>query len=146
MHIQFNQYLISDDKSLLDVETIKAFLSRSYWANKRTAERVEKSIQNSLCYGVYNGSEQVGFARVVTDYATMYWLCDVFIDEEHRGRGIGKQLVQSLTTSDELRDLHGILGTKDAYELYEQFGFASDKERMMRRMPDYIRNLNNIRN
>lgn len=141
MHVNFNKYLISDDKSLLDMETIKAFLSRSYWANKRTAERVEKSIQNSLCYGVYEGSKQVGFARVVTDYATMYWLCDVFIDEEHRGQAIGKQLVESLTTSDELKDLLGILGTKDAHELYEQFGFSSDKERMMRRMPDYIRSL-----
>ncbi|RCW50380.1 GNAT family N-acetyltransferase [Paenibacillus prosopidis] len=141
MHVNINQYLISDDKSLLDMETIKAFLSRSYWASKRTAERVEKSMQNSLCYGVYDGNKQVGFARVVTDFATMYWLCDVFIDEEHRGQGIGKKLVGSLTTSDELKDLLGILGTKDAHELYEQFGFTSDKERMMRRMPDYIRNL-----
>jgi GNAT superfamily N-acetyltransferase len=70
----------------------------------------------------------------------MYWLCDVFIDEEYRGKGIGKQLVECLTTSVELKNLLGVLGTKDAHELYEQFGFASDKERMMRRMPDYIRN------
>jgi GNAT superfamily N-acetyltransferase len=140
MHVLYNKYLISDDKSLLDIGTIKAFLSRSYWANKRTPENVENSVQNSLCYGVYDGSRQVGFARVVTDHATMYWLCDVFIDEEYRGKGIGKQLVECLTTSVELKNLLGVLGTKDAHELYEQFGFASDKERMMRRMPDYIRN------
>lgn len=142
MHIPFKQFLISDDKSLLQIETIKQLLSNSYWANKRSEVRIEKSIQNSICYGVYvESGKQVGFARIVTDHATMYWLCDVIIDEAYRGQGIGKKLVESLTSSDELKDLLGLLGTKDAHELYEQYEFEVDRERMMRRMPDYIRNM-----
>ncbi|NIK80014.1 putative N-acetyltransferase YhbS [Paenibacillus castaneae] len=140
MHIPYKEYIISDDKKLLDIAAIKELLSKSYWASSRSEEKVEKSIRNSVCYGVYDGNKQIGFARVVTDFATMYWLCDVIVDEAYRGQGIGKKLVESLTSSDELKDLSGILGTKDAHELYEQFHFFTDKERMMRRMPDYTRN------
>jgi len=142
MNAEINGYLISDDESLLNLETIKQFLARSYWANRRTNERIEKSIQNSLCYGVYQDGKQIGFARVVTDHATMYWLCDVYIDENYRGQGLGKKLVENITKSEKLKDLMGILGTKDAHQLYEQCGFEADKERMMRRMPDYVRNMN----
>lgn len=142
MNIETNGYLISDDKNLLNLETIKGFLARSYWANRRTNERIEKSIQNSICYGVYQDGKQIGFARVVTDHATMYWLCDVYIDKDYRGQSIGKKLVDSITKSEELKDLMGILGTRDAHLLNEQYGFEADKERMMRRMPDYVRNMN----
>jgi GNAT superfamily N-acetyltransferase len=139
MEIYFNDYVISDDKKLLDISTIKEFLAKSYWANKRAEERIERSIENSLCYGVYHGNRQIGFARVVTDHATMYWLCDVFVDEEYRGHGIGKKLVESLTASEELKNLMGLLGTRDAHELYKQYGFEEDKDRFMRRARDYIR-------
>ncbi|OCT11512.1 GCN5 family acetyltransferase [Paenibacillus pectinilyticus] len=139
MEITWNQFVISDDKGRLDVDTIKVFLSRSYWANKRPEERTLRSIENSICYGVYEGSKQVGYARIITDHATMYYLCDVFIDEDYRGMGIGKKLMESLTTSDELKDLMGLLGTKDAHELYKQYDFEPDAERFMRRVPDYIR-------
>ena len=71
----------------------------------------------------------------------MYYLCDVFIDEDYRGMGIGKKLVESLTTSDEYKDLMGLLGTKDAHELYKQYDFEQETERFMRRVPDYIRNM-----
>lgn len=142
MEIKFNEYVISDNKKLLDLNTIKGFLSRSYWANKRPEERTERSIENSVCYGIYHEKRQVGYARVVTDYATVYYLCDVFIDEEYRGKGLGKKLIESLITSEELKDLMGILGTQDAHELYKQYDFESDPERFMRRRPDYIRNLN----
>jgi GNAT superfamily N-acetyltransferase len=140
MQLEFNGYIINDDKSLLNLDVIKGLLAQSYWANRRQAERIETSIHHSLCYGVYQGSQQVGFARVVTDHATMYWLCDVIIDEAHRGQGLGKKLVESLTQSEELKDLMGLLGTRDAHELYEQYGFEADTERMMRRTPDFIRN------
>lgn len=142
MHVQFEEYIISDDKNLLDLDIIKGFLARSYWANRRSETRIERSIENSICYGVYDGKKQIGFARVVTDHATMYWLCDVFVDEEYRGKGIGKKLVESITGSEELKNLMGLLGTKDAHELYRQYAFESDPERMMRRMPDYLRNMN----
>jgi GNAT superfamily N-acetyltransferase len=71
----------------------------------------------------------------------MFYLCDVFIDEEYRGKGIGKKLVESLITSDELKDLMGLLGTQDAHELYKQFDFETDPERLMKRRPDYIRKM-----
>ncbi|MEF3301691.1 GNAT family N-acetyltransferase [Paenibacillus sp. GYB003] len=133
------ELIISDDKSLLDLDTIFEFLSKSYWANKRSKETIEKSIRNSICYGAYFQNKQVGFARVVTDGATMYWLCDVFIDETCRGKGIGKKLVETIVNSEPLRNLTGLLGTKDAHGLYEQFGFQSDREKMMRRLPDFLR-------
>lgn len=134
------ELIISTDKSLLDMETVFGFLSRSYWADKRSKERILKSIDSSICYGAYIGKRQVAFARVVTDGATMYWLCDVYVDESCRGKGIGKRLVQSIVQSNELKDLMGILGTKDAHGLYASFQFEQDRDRMMRRMPDYVRN------
>jgi len=141
VRLEFDHFLISDEKTLLNMETIAGFMSRSYWAHRRSKDRIEKSVMNSICYGVYDGNKQIGFARVVTDHATMYWLCDVFIDEAYRGRGIGKKLIKTITESEELKDLMGVLGTQDAHGLYRQYHFEEDKDRMMRRMPDYARNM-----
>lgn len=135
MEIYYNEFLISDHKERLDMNVIKGYLARSYWANQRSADRIEKSISSSVCFGIYKGSAQVGFARVVTDDATMYWLCDVFIDEDYRGQGLGKRLVEVITESERFRNLMGLLGTRDAHELYEQFHFIRDHDRFMRRAP-----------
>lgn len=117
-------FLVSTDKSLLSLDTIHDFLvNRSYWANSRTKEQIGRSIDNSMCFGVYESGRQVGFARVVTDYSVMYWLCDVFIDEEYRGKGLGKLLVECVVNHPQLKDLNGILATKDAQGLYEKYGF-----------------------
>lgn len=129
------EYFISKDKALLQTETIHQFLSRSYWANRRTLAQVQASIENSICYGVYHGTRQIGFARIITDRATMYYLCDVFIDEEYRGQGIGRRLVDLIVQSEELDGLTGVLGTKDAHGLYESFGFVRDPDRFMKRRP-----------
>ncbi|PZT54712.1 GNAT family N-acetyltransferase [Paenibacillus silvae] len=141
MDIYFGQFLISDNKELLNIETVKSFLARSYWANKRPEEIIEKSISNSYCIGIYRERSQVGFARIITDDATTYWLCDVFIDEDYRGHGLGKKLLETITNSDRFKNMMGILGTKDAHGLYEQYYFEKDNERFMRRMPDFIRNM-----
>lgn len=140
MEIVFDRFVISDDKARVDISTVKEFMARSYWANKRSSEKIEHSIQNSVCYGVFDEGKQVGFARMVTDDATMYYLCDVFIDEAYRGQGIGKKLVEVITESDRFRNLMGILGTADAHELYEQYHFVQDADRFMRRPPDFLRN------
>lgn len=115
---------ISTDKTKLDVAAIHEFLSeRSYWAAGRPRSVIERSIANSLCFGVYDGEKQAGFARVVTDYATFAWLCDVFILEDYRGRGLGKWLVEAVISHPALAGLRRIcLATYDAHELYRRYG------------------------
>lgn len=117
-------YTISTDKARLDVPLVHHYLSeRAYWALGRSLSIVRLSIENSLCYGVYAGSKQAGFARVVTDTATFAWLCDVFILEEYRGRGLGKWLVECIVSNPELSKLRlFILATRDAHSLYRQYG------------------------
>ncbi|WP_028608375.1 GNAT family N-acetyltransferase [Paenibacillus harenae] len=135
MEANSTDYVISSDKSLLQREVIHRFLQDSYWANKRPLNKINKSIETSLCYGVYHGERQIGFARVITDWATTYWLCDVVVDKDYRGKGIGKQLVEAIIHSEELKDLSGFLGTADAHGLYEQYGFVRDADRFMIRRP-----------
>src|SRR6186713_2301229 len=118
-------YDISTDRARLDLDTICQFLStESYWAIDRPREAVERSIEHSLCFGVYFGATQVGFARVVTDRAVFAYLCDVFVLREHRGHGLGKALVRAVVDHPDLRRLRWVLlATADAQGLYEQFGF-----------------------
>ncbi len=100
-------YIISTDKQLLDIAVIHDFLSnRSYWGHGRSMETVSKSIEHSLCFGVYTQSEgkQAGFARVVTDFTIFAWVMDVFILEEYRGNGLGKLLMQSIRNYPELAE------------------------------------------
>ena len=130
-------YKISTDKSLLSLQKIKELLSKSYWASDRSIEIIEKSVRNSDCYGVYYNSEQVGFARVVSDYATVYWICDVYVDENHRGNGLGKELIRCITESDDFKEIRGILATKDAHGLYKQFGFGEAAEGRFMMRPLY---------
>lgn len=122
-----DNYTISTDKSLLDLSVIHQFLSQeSYWAQNIPLELVQKSIETSLCFGVYDNGQQVGYARIVTDYTTVAYLSDVFIVKEHRGRGLSKQLVQFIIDYPELQGLRRwILVTQDAHTLYEQFGFTN---------------------
>lgn len=122
---------ISQDKNLLQLDRICEMLQRSYWAQNRGRAAVERSIKNSTCFGVYFGGEQIGFARVITDFATTYYLCDVVIEESWRGRGIGKMLVSFVVNDPNLKSLFGILATRDAHGLYEQFGFTKGGERFM---------------
>ena len=131
--INYNGYLISNNKNLLPVDMIYDFLSESYWAKDRPKKTIKKSIKNSDCFGIYIGNQQVGFARIITDYSVIYWLCDVFIDEKHRGIGLGKKLVDFIVNNDELKNLTGILATRDAHMLYEKYGFKLDRESFMGR-------------
>lgn len=117
-------YLISTDRSRLKLELIHDFLSQTYWAVGRTREVVERSIENSLPFGIYRGDEQVGFGRVVTDYATFAWIADVFVLGEHRGQGLSKWLMEVILSHADLQGFRRwVLATKDAHGLYERFGF-----------------------
>jgi GNAT superfamily N-acetyltransferase len=139
MKITNEEIMISNDKNLLDFEVILGFLSRSYWANNRPEQTVRKSIEGSICFGAYHLNKQIGFARIVTDGATVYWLCDVFVEEAYRGQGVGKRLVESITKDDEYKNYFGILATRDAHELYEQYQFERDQGKCLTRKPDIFR-------
>jgi GNAT superfamily N-acetyltransferase len=135
LEVLFKEYLITDDKDRINRQVVLDFLAQSYWASKRPAERILISIENSHCYGVYHKDQQIGFARVVTDEATVFYLCDVFVLSEYQGQGIGKKLIEIITSSKKYEWMTGILGTLDAHGLYEQYGFQKDSDRFMRRMP-----------
>ncbi len=129
-----DQILISTDKSLLDLDVIFNFLSSSYWAKDRTLSVMKKSIENSLTFGVYINGNQIGFARVVTDYATFAYIADVFILESYRGNGYSKELVKVIISHTDLKTVRRwMLATKDAHELYSKFGFRKlgNPERFM---------------
>ena len=142
------EYLITTDRSRLDVALIHNFLSNeSYWAVGRSVEVVKRSLDNSLCFGIYRKTEQVGFARVVTDFATFAWLADVFVVSEHRRRGLAKWLMEVILTHADLQGFRRwVLATKDAHSLYAHFGFIplhrperwmERRDPSMRESPDY---------
>jgi GNAT superfamily N-acetyltransferase len=133
------EYTISTERQRLDLSVIHGFLSQSYWAQGRSLERVARSIEASLPFGLYLGAAQVGFARVVTDQVTLAWLADVFILEAHRGQGLGVWLVEVVTSAPELANIRRwLLGTRDAHELYRKLGFSElpPGELMGRRDPN----------
>ena len=121
-----DEFTISTDRARLQKEVIFEFLSQeSYWAKTRTREQTETAIDNSLPFGLYCGPRQIGFARVVSDFAVFAYLGDVFVLEEFRGRGLGRWLVQTAIEHPELKGLRRwVLATQDAHTLYENFGFG----------------------
>lgn len=134
------EFTISIDKARFDIEMIHGFLSTCYWAEGISRKVVQKSMDNSLCFGVFEGNKQIGFARVITDRATYAYIGDLFILESHRGKGLGKQLMAAIMGHPELQGLRRwSLVTRDAHGLYEPFGFASlanPQRHMERHDPD----------
>jgi GNAT superfamily N-acetyltransferase len=122
-------YLVTTDKGRLDLSLVHSFLKTSYWAGGIPAEVVRRSVKNSLTFGLFRDDEQVGFARVVTDYATFAYLADVFVLEPHRGQGLGKWMIEIVFSHPELQGLRRwILATRDAHGLYRKYGFAELEE------------------
>ena len=119
-------HLISTDRTRLDLDAIHTYLSeKSYWARGRSFDQISTAIENSVPFGLYHGAEQVGFARIVSDWATFAWLADVYVLPEHRGIGLGKALVGAALAHPSVRGLPRVmLATADAHKLYEQYGFA----------------------
>lgn len=137
-----DRYEISSEQSRLDIAAIHAYLTRAYWSPGIPRDIVERAARNSLCFGVYQraggaqvgraSGAQVGFTRVVTDYATFAYLCDVYVLEEHRGHGLGKAMMRAAMAHPALSGARRVmLATRDAHGLYRQYGFA-----------DVIRNTN----
>jgi len=124
--IHKDEFTISTDKQRLDLAVIHKFLSEdSYWARERSIEQTKTAIENSICFGLYVGDKQIGFARVVSDKATFAYIGDVFVLSEYRGRGLSKWLMQVIVDHPELQGLRRwVLATKDAHGLYAQFEFS----------------------
>jgi GNAT superfamily N-acetyltransferase len=149
---QRDEYTISTDRNRLDIPVVHDFVSnQSYWAQGRTIEVVQRALDNSLNFGLYKDKQQVGFARVVTDYATFAWIADVFVLTEHRGCGLSKWLMEVILSHPQLQGFRRwVLATKDAHSLYARFGFIplhrperwmERPDPNMRESPDYWKNL-----
>lgn len=122
------EIIISTDKSLLDVNLIFDFIVKSYWGKGRIKDLVEKSIENSLCFGIYHKNKQVGFARIITDFTFFAYLLDIFIIKEYRGLGLSKLLMEEILDNPQTKNIKNwMLKTKDAHGLYNKFGFTSPK-------------------
>ena len=135
---------VSTDPARFDLDVIHGFLTRSYWSEGITRSLVARSIENSLCFGLHEGDRQIGFARVVTDRAVIAFLADVFVIEPYRGRGLGKFLMRCVMAHSALQTISKFrLGTRDAHELYRQFGFTAleDPATHMERMRPELRRI-----
>jgi N-acetylglutamate synthase-like GNAT family acetyltransferase len=140
LEVHQEQYTISTDPARLDMDAIVAMLQRAYWATGRPREKTEHAFQNSLVFGVYDGDKQIGVARVITDFSIFAYLCDVFIHEDYRARGLGKWLMQTIMNHPDLAGMRRwLLVTSDAHGLYRQYGFSTieDPEHWMQKFQRY---------
>lgn len=120
------RFELTTDKNRMQLDVIHRFLQKSYWANTRTIEVIKKSIEHSLPFGIFDGERQIGFARVISDFSTFGWIADVFIDQEYRGQGLSKWLMESILAHPDLQGMRRwVLATRDAHSLYSKFGFTA---------------------
>lgn len=118
-----DNYVLTDDRSRIDLDAVCDLLKHTYWAHDRPRSIIEKSLEHSVCFSLFRDGQQTGFARAVTDHATFTWVCDVVIHPDHRGRGLGRWMVQTLLEHPALQTVSQHLRTDDAHGLYESFGF-----------------------
>jgi len=130
-------YRIVEGMENINVDEVVRLLKTTYWAEKRSRQQIEKAMRNSSCYGLYLDDEYklVGFARVISDFATTYYLCDVIIDEDYRSKGYGTVLVSYIDSLPVYAGLRGLLVTRDAHSLYEKFGYETVNGRVMIKSP-----------
>lgn len=129
-----DDFCITTDFKKIDIDVVSSLLGQSYWANSRKKDVIIKSLQNSLCFSLFHMDKQIGLVRVITDYATFAYLCDVIIDEEYRHKGLGVWIFECVFKYPDLQDLRRwFLATKDAHEFYKKFGFKniSNPEKFM---------------
>ncbi|TYS62630.1 GNAT family N-acetyltransferase [Sutcliffiella horikoshii] len=121
-----NEFMISDNEELIDFNVVTQLLSNTYWASNRTKETIEKSVKNSLCFGLYISGRQIGFARVATDKAVFSWILDVIIADNYRGKGLGQWLMNYIFEYPEIKYTAFGLATADAHNFYKKFGFKDN--------------------
>lgn len=127
MQKNFQNYRITDDKIGITPQAVKKLLDGSYWAPDRSLDLIEKTLENSVCVGVFLDEALVGFARVVTDKAVFAWIADVIVAEAHRGQGLGKEIIRFIQAYPDIPEHSQLLRTRDAHGLYEQFGFKKSE-------------------
>ena len=130
MKYKNGDYTISDDREAVQLDRVAALLKTSYWAKERDLETIRLSIANSVCFSLFHQQEQVGFARVVTDMASVAYIADVIIDSSHRGKGLGKWLVETVLSVPRWSNRFQLLATDDAHTLYDRFGFSGSHKLM----------------
>ena len=126
-------YTVKTGFENMDLQWVIKTLQSTYWADDRSDEIIEKSLKNSFCYGVFDGDKQVACCRIITDYATTFYLCDVVVESNLRNSGVGSILMEAVISNPQFANLRGILGTKDAHGFYEKFGFEKNNTLFMQR-------------
>jgi len=132
-------YTVKTGFENMDVQWITKTLQATYWADDRSDEVIETSLKNSFCYGVFDGDKQVACCRIITDYATTFYLCDVVVEENLRKSGVGSIMMEAVVSNPQFANLRGILGTKDAHGFYEKFGFEKNDKLFMQRWTKVFR-------
>ncbi|WP_432470289.1 GNAT family N-acetyltransferase [Amphritea sp. HPY] len=125
-----DDYQIHDKRNMVQLDKVESLLRKSYWANERDIETIKISIENSVCFSLFHDENQVGFGRVVTDFASVAYVADVIVDPKHRGKGLGKWLVETMINDPRWKNKFQFLVTDDAHALYEKFGFSGSHKLM----------------
>jgi GNAT superfamily N-acetyltransferase len=127
-----DNFLVTDDKKVVDIDFVTEELNKTYWAEGRSREMVEESLKYSVMFSMFDGKRMIGFARVVTDYSTFAWLCDVYVHPDYRANGLGVWLMECVYNHPSTEVWINLLATRDAHGLYEKFGFER-KECMIKK-------------
>lgn len=131
-----DEYLITDDRSKVQLEVVHRLLAVTYWGDRRPREIVDRMVAGSICFSLYHGSKQIGFGRAVTDSTTFTWVADIVVEPESRGAGLGKWIVECLLEHPAIKGTQLVLQTRDAQGLYEQFGFSENSALMSTKVTD----------
>ncbi len=131
-----DKYLITDDRSKVQLEVVHRLLAVTYWGDRRPREIVDRMVAGSICFSLYHGSKQIGFGRAVTDSTTFTWVADIVVEPEFRGAGLGKWIVECLLEHPAIKGTQLVLQTRDAQGLYEQFGFSENSALMSTKVTD----------
>ncbi|WP_415901734.1 GNAT family N-acetyltransferase [Neptuniibacter sp. QD29_5] len=130
MKYEKEEFRIYDEREMIQLDSVQTLLKQSYWANQRSIDDIKTSIDNSVCFSLFKGEAQIGFARVVTDFASVAYLADVIIDKQYRGQGLGKWLTETMVNDPRWKDKFKFLVTDDAHGLYTRLGFSGSEKLM----------------
>ena len=136
MEWQKDDYLITDEVSKVQLDTVHRMLAATYWGGRRPKEIVERMVAGSICFSLYHGSTQIGFGRAVTDSTTFTWVADIVVEPEFRGAGLGQWIMECLVAHPSIKGTQMVLQTRDAQGLYEKFGFSGNSALMSTKVTD----------